>query len=110
VIHRVLALLKRWGLGTCHGLRRQHIDTCLNEFVFRYDRRYYRRISFGTVLGLAAHHSPASCWGIIGQQNASKEATPVRRNPRRWKATSGMRQDGPKPAGADETPEPRTTG
>jgi hypothetical protein len=36
-IHRVFALMKRWGLGTYHGLRRKHIDTYLNEFVFRYD-------------------------------------------------------------------------
>jgi hypothetical protein len=26
-IHRVFALMKRWGLGTYHGLRRKHIDT-----------------------------------------------------------------------------------
>jgi predicted RNA-binding Zn-ribbon protein involved in translation (DUF1610 family) len=35
-IHRVFALMKRWGLGTYHGLRRKHIDTYLNEFVFRF--------------------------------------------------------------------------
>jgi hypothetical protein len=29
-IHRVFALMKRWGLGTYHGLRRKHIDTYLN--------------------------------------------------------------------------------
>ena len=31
-IHRVFALMKRWGLGTYHGLRRKHVDTYLNEF------------------------------------------------------------------------------
>jgi hypothetical protein len=36
----VLALLKRWSLGTYHGLRRQHIDACLNEFVFRHNHTY----------------------------------------------------------------------
>jgi len=40
-IHRGFALMKRWGLGTYHGLRRKHIDTYLNEFVFRYNRRFY---------------------------------------------------------------------
>jgi hypothetical protein len=34
--------MKRWGLGTYHGLRRKHADTYLNEFVFRYNRRFYR--------------------------------------------------------------------
>src|ERR1035437_9555546 len=58
-IHRVFALMKRWGLGTYHGLRRKHIDTYLNEFVFRYNRRFYRHSSFETMLGIAAHHEPA---------------------------------------------------
>src|SRR4026207_1888213 len=39
-IHRVFSLVKRWGLGTYHGLRRKHLDTYLNEFVFRYNRRF----------------------------------------------------------------------
>jgi hypothetical protein len=30
-IHRVFSLMKRWGLGTYHGLRRKHIDTYLNS-------------------------------------------------------------------------------
>jgi transposase-like protein len=47
-IHRVFALMKRWGLGTYHGLRRKHIDTYLNEFVFRYNRRFHRHVSFET--------------------------------------------------------------
>ena len=38
--------MKRWGLGTYHGLRRKHADTYLNEFVFRYNRRFYRHASF----------------------------------------------------------------
>ena len=50
--------MKRWSLGTYHGLRRKHADTYLNEFVFRYNRRFYRHVSFETLLGLAAHHEP----------------------------------------------------
>jgi len=102
-IHRMFALLKRWSLGTYHGLRRQHIDAYLNEFVFRYNRRFYRHVSFETVLGLAVHRSPLSCRDITGQQNPRKDATPTRRKPRRRKTISGMRQDGAKPAEADET-------
>jgi hypothetical protein len=70
-IHRVFALMKRWGLGTYHGLRRKHIDTYLNEFVFRYNRRFYRHVSFETMLGLAAHHHP-SYWDIVGRDNPRK--------------------------------------
>jgi hypothetical protein len=41
-IHRAFALMKRWSLGTYHGLRRKHVDSYLNEFVFRYNRRFHR--------------------------------------------------------------------
>src|SRR5271167_49351 len=92
-IHRLFALLKRWGLGTYHGLRRKHLDTYLNEFVFRYNRRFYRHVSFETALGLAAHHQPASYWDIIGRVNPRKSALTTRRKPRRRKTAAGMRQD-----------------
>ena len=63
--HRAFSLLKRWALGTYHGLRRKHIDTYLNEFVFRYNRRFYRHVSFEALLGLATHHEPTGYWDII---------------------------------------------
>lgn len=93
-IHRVFALMKRWGLGTYHGLRRKHIDTYLNEFVFRYNRRFYRHSSFETMLGLAAHHEPASYWNVIGRANPRKGDVVLRRAPRRRKTATGPRQDG----------------
>ena len=97
-IHRAFSLLKRWGLGTYHGLRRKHIDTYLNEFVFRYNRRFYRHVSFETLLGLAAQHVPASYWDIVNQANPRKGAATVRLAPRRRKTATGMRQDGVTPA------------
>lgn len=93
-IHRVFALLKRWSLGTYHGLRREHVDTYLNEFVFRYNRRFYRHVSFETILGLAAHRSPTSYWEITGLTNPRKNSVPQRRSPRRRKTVDGLRQDG----------------
>ena len=92
-IHRVFALLKRWGLGTYHRLRRKHIDTYLNEFVFRYDRRFYRHVSLETMLGLASHHHPTSYWDIIGRDNPRKGVPTVRRQPRRRKTATGMQAD-----------------
>jgi len=63
-------------LGTYHGLRRKHVDTYLDEFVFRYNRRFYRHASFETVLGLTARHPPSSYWDIVGRANPRKgEAT-----------------------------------
>jgi len=93
-IHRVFALMKRWGLGTYHGLRGKHADTYLNEFVFRYNRRFYRHASFETVLGLTARHAPASYWDIIGRANPRKGNATPRRTPRSRKTATGMRRDG----------------
>lgn len=101
-IHRVFSLVKRWGLGTYHGLRRKHIDTYLNEFAFRYNRRFYRHVSFETILGLATHHEPTSYWDIIGRVNPRKGDAVLRRAPRRRKTTTGMRQDGPRGPQTDE--------
>jgi predicted RNA-binding Zn-ribbon protein involved in translation (DUF1610 family) len=93
-IHRVFALMKRWGLGTYHGLRRKHVDSYLNEFVFRYNRRFYRHVSFETLLGIASHRGPVSYWNIAGRENPRKGAAAVRKAPRRRKTAAGMRQDG----------------
>jgi hypothetical protein len=96
-IHRVFALMKRWGLGTYHGLRRKHIDTYLNEFVFRYNRRFYRHVSFETMLGFASHHHPTSYWDIVGRDNPRKGVPTVRREPRRRRTATGMRADRSRP-------------
>ena len=74
-IHRAFSLMRRWSLGTYHGLRRKHVDTYLNEFVFRYNRRYYRHVSFETLLELAADKEPASYWDIIKRDNPRKSAS-----------------------------------
>src|SRR5207237_7308077 len=84
---------KRWGLGTYHGLRHKHIDTYLNEFVFRYNRRFYRHVSFETMLGLASRHHPTSYWDIVGRDNPRKGVPTVRREPRRRRTAIGMRAD-----------------
>jgi hypothetical protein len=43
-VHRVASLLKRWLLGTHQGsVSPQHLDTYLNEFTFRFNRRTSRR-------------------------------------------------------------------
>ena len=93
-IHRAFSLMKRWGLGTYHGLRRKHLDTYLEEFVFRYNRRFYRHISFETLLGIASQREPVSYWDIAGHTNPRKGEKTVRRAPRRRKTATGMRQDG----------------
>jgi hypothetical protein len=81
--HRAFSLLKRWALGTYHGLRRKHVDAYLNEFVFRYNRRFHRHVSFETVLGLAAHRGPETYRNIVNRDadspsGASERSTTYR--------------------------------
>jgi hypothetical protein len=43
-----------------------------DTFVFRFNRRFYRHVSFETILGIAPHHSPTSYWDIAGRDNPQK--------------------------------------
>jgi transposase-like protein len=70
--HRAFSLLKRWALGTYHGLRRKHVNAYLNEFVFRYNRRFNRNVSFETVLGLASHRPPETYRDIVDRVGPRK--------------------------------------
>ena len=72
--HRAFSSPKRWALGTYHGLRRKHIDAYLEEFVFRYNRRFYRHVSFETVLGLAARRGPETYRDIVNATQAHRAA------------------------------------
>ena len=59
MIHRVFGNLKTWLDGTHHGrVERHHLQAYLNEFVFRFNRRFYPMNSFNSVLGIASHVVP----------------------------------------------------
>jgi len=54
MISKVTANLKTWIDGTFHGVGKQHLQTYLNEFMFRFNRRFFRGVSFRSLLGLGA--------------------------------------------------------
>jgi hypothetical protein len=55
MIHLVFSNLKTWVLGTHHGrIEPRHVQAYLNEYVFRFNRRFYPMTAFNSVLGLAA--------------------------------------------------------
>lgn len=55
MIHVVISNLKTWILGTHHGrIEPQHLQAYLNEYVFRFNRRFYPMNAFNSALGLAA--------------------------------------------------------
>lgn len=53
-IHLIISNLKRWLLGTHKGaVHRKHLPAYLNEFTFRFNRRFWRGPAFLRALGLA---------------------------------------------------------
>lgn len=59
MIHLIFSNLKTWIMGTHHGaVSQQHLQAYLNEFVFRFNRRFYPMTAFNSVLGLAAKAIP----------------------------------------------------
>jgi hypothetical protein len=58
LVHRIFANLKVWALGVYHGLRRPHLQSYLDEFVFRFNRRRTRHAGFRSLLGIAAGYFP----------------------------------------------------
>ena len=58
MIHLVFSNLKTWILGTHHGTSQTHLQAYLNEYTFRFNRRFYPMTAFNSVLGLAAKTIP----------------------------------------------------
>ena len=54
MIHIVFGNLDAWLLGTHHGVSPTHLQGYLNEFVFRFNRRFWPMVAFDSVLKIAA--------------------------------------------------------
>ena len=67
-VHRVFSNLKVWALGVYHGLRRKHLQSYLDEFVFRFNRRRTRHAAFRSLLGIGAGHPPLSYKMLISAE------------------------------------------
>jgi hypothetical protein len=59
-VHRVFSNLKTWALGVYHGLRRNNIQTYLDEFAFRFNRRHTRPAAFRSLLGIGVVTKPVT--------------------------------------------------
>ena len=53
IIHLVFSNLKTWLSGIHHGVSHQHTQAYLNEFTFRFNRRFYPFNAFRSLLGIA---------------------------------------------------------
>jgi predicted RNA-binding Zn-ribbon protein involved in translation (DUF1610 family) len=57
-IHTVFSNVKSWAKGVYHGLRRPHLQSYLDEFVFRFNRRRTPHAAFRSILRIAAAIKP----------------------------------------------------
>lgn len=53
IIHLVFSNLKTWLRGIHHGVSPQHLQAYLDEFTFRFNRRFYPFNAFRSLLGIA---------------------------------------------------------
>ena len=53
MVHLVFSNLKTWLSGIHHGVSHQHLQAYLNEFTFRFNRRFYPFNAFRSLLGIA---------------------------------------------------------
>jgi hypothetical protein len=54
IVHLVFSNLKTWLNGIHHGVSAKHLQAYLNEFTFRFNRRFYPLNAFRSLLGIAS--------------------------------------------------------
>jgi hypothetical protein len=59
-VHRVFRNLKTWALGVYRGLRPKHLQSRLDEFVFRFNRRHISHAAFRSLLGIGIRAKPVT--------------------------------------------------
>jgi hypothetical protein len=74
MISRVTANLKTWIDGIFHGVGKRHLQPYLDEFMFRFNRRFFRDVSFQTLLELGTLKVGLTYREIYGAECASKNA------------------------------------
>jgi len=80
LIHLVFSNLKAWINGTHHGTSQHHLQAYLNEYVFRFNRRFYPMTAFNSVLGVGVKTIPptyaalySGAWEHPGSQPRSPQ-------------------------------------
>ena len=57
-VQRIFSDLKVWALSVHHGLRRRHLQSYFDEFVYRFNCRRNRHAAFPALLSFVAGHQP----------------------------------------------------
>lgn len=66
MIHVVFGNLDTWLLGTHHGVSPKHLQAYLNEFTFRFNRRFWPTAAFDAVLGIGLRVAAPTYDGLYG--------------------------------------------
>ena len=68
---RAIGNLQQWLIGTYHGVSREQLQSYLDEFAFRHNRRRLPMAAFQTLLGLGAGRKPTAYNEIRGAADLS---------------------------------------
>jgi hypothetical protein len=68
IVHLVFSNLKTWLNGIHHGVSDKHLQAYLNEFTFRFNRRFYPFNAFRSLLGLAGNAAAPTRFGLYSGQ------------------------------------------
>lgn len=95
LIHVVFSNLKTWLRGTHHGVSAQHLQAYLNEYVFRFNRRFYPMTSFASVLGIGSVRTGPTYEGLYkGDYVHINPDRPQRHNAAKVAASARRRRKG----------------
>ena len=74
MISVVTANLKTWIDGALHGVSKKHLQSYLDEFMFRFNRRFYRAVSFRTLLDLGTLSASQTYKDVYGKSDLCRES------------------------------------
>ena len=70
-IHQMFSNLKGWARGVYHGLRRKYLQTYLDEFVFRFNRRRTRHATFRSLFAIAIRAKPVTYNMLVAPEQSA---------------------------------------
>ena len=70
-IHQMFSNLKGWARGVYHGLRRKYLQTYLDEFVFRFNRRRTRHPTFRSMFAIAIRTKPVTYNMLVAPEQSA---------------------------------------
>lgn len=72
LIHLVFGNLKTWLTGVHHGVSPQHLPAYLNEYTFRFNRRFYPFNAFRSLLSIVAETEPTTYEALYQREGGTR--------------------------------------